>query len=147
NNQYFSNTVTNSGTANFTITGVPAGTSQLKVMLYWNDPAAAPFAVKTLVNDLDLTVTGPDAVTHHPLILNFSPANVTNNAVEGIDTLNNIEQVVINNPPPGDFTVTVQGTSIPSGAQDFFVAYETINPTIKIEYPAGNETWVSTDFE
>src|SRR5690242_13958266 len=41
NNQYFNNTISNSGTANFTITGVPAGTGQLKVMLYWNDPAAA----------------------------------------------------------------------------------------------------------
>ena len=33
---------------------VPANTAQLKVTLYWNDPAAAVFASQALVNDLDL---------------------------------------------------------------------------------------------
>jgi hypothetical protein len=38
---------------------VPANTAQLKVTLYWNDPAAAVFASHALVNDLDLELTTP----------------------------------------------------------------------------------------
>ena len=38
---------------------VPANTARLKVMLYWNDPAASLLTTKTLVNDLDLQVADP----------------------------------------------------------------------------------------
>ncbi len=40
---------------------------------------------------------------HNPLILDPSIGNVNNAAVEGIDNLNNIEQIVINNPPTATF--------------------------------------------
>ena len=141
NNHYFTGTINNSGTANFTIPGVPAG-GQIKIMLYWPDAAAAPYANTSLVNNLDLTVTSPDAVVHHPLILNPNPGNVNNNAVEGIDTTNNIEQAVINNSVTGSFTVTVNGTNVVTGPQNFVIAYEIITPSVKVEYPVGNETWV-----
>lgn len=141
-NQYFTDSVANGTSHTHTITGLPAGVQQLKVMLYWQDVAAAPFAANALVNDLDLTVASPDATTHHPMILDPSPANVNNNAVEGVDHTNNIEQVVINNPPAGDFTITVNGSQVPSGPQKYFVVYEIINPSVTVEYPFGNETWV-----
>jgi hypothetical protein len=142
NNAYFTGTLTNGGSSGFVINSVPAGALQIKVMLYWNDPAAAAYAATALVNNLDLTVTASDGVTHHPLILNPNPGNVNDNAVEGVDTLNNIEQVVIYNPPGGNINVNVNGTNIPSGPQNFVVAYEIINPSVTVEYPYGNETWV-----
>ena len=147
NNTYFTGTMGNGGTATFNINGVPAGTSQIKIMLYWNDPAATPYAATTLVNNLDLTVTAPDATVHNPLILDPSPANVNNLAVEGVDNRNNIEQVVINNPPAGNFTVTVNGTNIPQGPQDYVVAYEVINPAVNVLFPFGEETWVPGETE
>ena len=147
NNQYFSGTVSNGGNQSFTITGVPAGAQQVKIMLYWADPAAAPFAATALVNDLDLTVVSPDAFVHHPMVLNSNPGNVNDNAVEGVDNINNIEQVVINTPPGGNFSVQVAGTSIPTGPQDFVVAYQIIQPSVTVEYPFGNETWVPGDPE
>lgn len=140
-NQYFSNTISNGGTANHSI-NLLSGVQQLKVMLYWPDAAAAPYAPSTLVNDLDLTVTGPDGIIHYPMILDPSPANVNNNAVEGADHTNNIEQVVINNPPAGDFSISVNGSSIPGGSQNYIIAYQIINPSVTLEYPFGNETWV-----
>lgn len=141
-NQYFESSVNNGGTANFNITGVPAGTRYLKVMLYWPDAPATPFAANALINNLDLTVTTPTAVVHHPLILNAGPANVKDPAVEGTDNINNIEQIIITNPPAGNFTITVNGTNIPSGPQPFVVAYELIQPGITLEYPVGEEKWV-----
>ncbi|HXB91695.1 MAG TPA: S8 family serine peptidase, partial [Puia sp.] len=142
NGQYRIGTVNNNGSQSYTLTGIPAGLQQVRIMLYWPDYPAAPFAGSALVNNLDLTVTSPDAVTHHPLILNPSPAHVNDIAVEGIDNLNNIEQVVVNNPPGGTFTITVNGTDIPTGSQNFVVTYQTIQPSVVVEYPFGNNTWV-----
>jgi len=146
-NQYFTGTVSNGGSVNYNIPGIPAGAQQIKIMLYWPDPAAAPFAATALVNDLDLTVTSPDGITHHPLILDPSPGAVGSNAVEGVDQTNNIEQVVINNPPAGNFTVSVNGYSIPDGSQNFVIAYQLITPSVTLMYPFGNETWVPGETE
>ena len=139
-NHYFTGSVSNNGNASFTIPAVPAGAYQVKIMLYWPDPAAQPFAAGTLVNDLDLTVTDPSGTHHLPMILDPSPSNVNNNAVEGADHRNNIEQVVINNPPAGSFTVSVKGTAVAQDAQPFYIAYEIIRPSVTVEYPFGTET-------
>jgi Subtilase family/Secretion system C-terminal sorting domain len=141
NNQYFAGTVNNAGAQTYNLT-IPAGLQQVKIMLYWPDYPATPDAATALVNNLDLTVTSPDATIHYPLILNPDPVHVNDNAVEGVDNLNNIEQVVINNPPAGNFSISVAGTSIPTGSQHFTVAYQIIAPSVTIEYPFGNETWV-----
>ena len=142
NNQYFSGTINNGAANTFTLSGVPSGLQQIKIMLYWPDAPAAPYAATTLVNNLDLVVTSPDGNQHHPLILNPDPAHVNDVAVEGVDNLNNIEQVVINNPPGGSFTITVNGTSIPIGPQNYAIAYQEIKPSVTLVYPYGNETWV-----
>ena len=141
-NHYFTGTSNQGASASFTIPALPSGAYQLKVMLYWPDPAAAPFAPSTLVNDLDLTVTDPSGTTHLPLILDPSPGGINNNAVEGADHTNNIEQVVINNPSTGTFSVSVNGTSIVQGPQAFYIAYEIIQPSVTVEFPFGTETLV-----
>jgi hypothetical protein len=141
-NQYSTGIVDNGGSAQSTIT-VPAGARQVRVTLCWTDYPAQPYAASALVNNLDLTVTDASSVLHHPLILNPSPANVNDVAVEGIDTLNNIEEVVINNPTGGTFTINVAGTSVPQGPQTYALAYDIIQPSIQLLYPYGNETWVT----
>jgi Subtilase family/Secretion system C-terminal sorting domain len=141
-NHYFSGVVSNNGSQQFTIPSLPAGAYQLKIMLYWPDAPALPMATSTLVNDLDLLVTEPMGTTHLPMILDPSAAGVNNNAVEGADHTNNIEQVVINNPPAGNYTLSVKGYSVPSGSQVFYLAYEIIQPSVTVEYPFGGETWV-----
>jgi Subtilase family/Secretion system C-terminal sorting domain len=141
-NQYSTGSVSNAGSEQSTI-NVPAGAQQVRVTLAWTDYPAAPFAATALVNNLDLTVTAPGSGLHHPLILNPNPANVNDVAVEGIDNLNNIEEVVINNPTGGAFTINVAGTSVPQGPQSYAVAYEIIQPSLQLLYPYGNETWVT----
>jgi hypothetical protein len=147
NNTYFNGVTVNGGSQTFTITGVPAGTAQLKILLHWNDPAAVPYAATTLVNNLDLTVTEPGGLVHRPLVLDPSAANVNNVAVEGVDNRNNIEQVVINNPPAGDFTVNVAGASVPQGPQDFVITYQVVAPAVQVVYPSGEDTWVPGENE
>ena len=145
--QYFFGNISNGANDSYTL-NVPGPSQQLKIMLYWNDPAASPNASKALVNDLDLTVTEPGgAITHLPLILNPNPNHVTDIAVEGVDTLNNIEQVTINNPPAGNFTIKVNGTNVPQGPQKYVVSYDIVNPSVLLAYPFGDETWVPGETE
>jgi hypothetical protein len=146
-NQYFTGSVTNGIVSTHTIAGLPAGASKLKVMLYWADPAASPAATTALVNNLDLTVTGTDAITHRPLVLNPDPAHVTEDAAEGTDNLNNIEQVVITAPPAGDVQITITGADIPAGPQQYVVVYQVLQSVIHIDYPAGGETMVPGEAE
>lgn len=137
--QYSMGSVANGGHVTGTIS-VPSGTAALKVMLCWADYPAAPFAANALVNNLDLTVTDPSTGLHHPLILNPDPAHVTDNAVEGVDNLNNIEQVVVNNPAAGTFQVDINGTSIPEGPQPYVLVYQFVPASIIVQYPYGGET-------
>jgi len=132
NNQYIISTVNHAGSNNHSILSVPVGTAQLKVMLYWNDPAAAVYASQTLVNDLDLEITSPSQVL--PWKLDTLPANVNNPATTAADHINNIEQITINN-PSGNYTVTVKGTTVPTSPQEYFLVYDIIPTETKIVYP------------
>ncbi len=140
-NNYFISSVSSGGSSTHNIT-IPAGSSiaRMKVMLYWNDSAAAALAVNTLVNDLDLTVTDPSSTTHLPLVLNSLPANVNTPAAPGADHINNIEQVVIENPAPGNYSFSVAGTTIPFGGQhEYYLVFDTINVSTMLSYQIGNE--------
>jgi hypothetical protein len=141
NNQYFSNSINTSQNQNYNIT-VPANARRLKVMLYWADYPAAPNAATALVNDLDITVTPPSSAPRLPLVLNPAVANVNDSATEAADHVNNIEQVVINNPPAGTYVVNVNGFAVPQGAQTYYVVYQIDLNDITVEYPFGGETFV-----
>ena len=144
NNRFYISSINNGGNNQHSIV-VPANTAQLKVTLYWNDPAAAAFASQALVNDLDLEISSPSAAL--PYKLDTVPANVTNNATPAADHINNIEQVVITNPSNSTYTVNVKGTGVASGPQEYFLVYDIIPVETKIVYPLGNETMVPGETE
>lgn len=121
---------------------VPAGVRRLKVMLYWADPAAAANTATTLINDLDLTVTAPGPVTHFPLILDANPLNVNVAAAEAADHINNIEQVVIENPVAGSYDLNVTAFNVPQGPQEYILTYQMDMNGVTVEYPVGGETLV-----
>jgi len=122
---------------------VPPGTGQLKIMLYWADVPASASSAKQLVNDLDLTVTEPSGTIHLPLVLDPTPANVTKNAAEGADHTNNVEQVTINNPVAGNYTLKTKGYSIPYGPQHYVVAYDFVPAALHLSFPLGGEQLIS----
>ena len=143
-NHYATNTISNGDSQSVTIS-VPANTGLLKVMLYWNDVPASPTAAKQLVNDLDLTVTDPANGVHLPLVLDPTPANVGNLATPQADHLNNSEQVTITSPAAGTYTVKTKGYSIPSGPQQYVIAYDIVPNGVKLTYPIGGEQVSNTD--
>lgn len=139
NNHYVTGNSTNGSTNTQSIT-VPANTAQLKVMLYWNDPAASVLSVHNLVNDLDLEVVDPSSATILPQLLDTSASGLGNVATTGADHVNNMEQVVINNPVAGNYSIKVKGTAITENpSQEYVVVYDPVPKQLKITAPAGGE--------
>ncbi len=137
-NRYYVNSISQGQTQTQTIS-VPAGTKQLKVMLYWNDYEGAASASIPLVNNLNLTVTPPSSPPVNPWILDFN--NPANNAVRGVDNINNSEQVTIDNPVSGSYTISVNGFAVPQGPQQYVVCYEFIQDDVVLTFPIGGESF------
>lgn len=94
---------------------VVAAGQPLRVVLTWSDDPAAAGANPTIVNDLDLTVTGPGgSYVGNAFVNGETPPN------QGArDARNVAEGVYLNAPAAGTYTVTVRGTNVPSGPQSF----------------------------
>lgn len=125
NDQYFSGTVAQGSTQTFTLT-VPANTRQLKITLCYIDPAAAANAAKALINDLDIELeNNGNGQVWLPWVLSSAPVidSLLKPAVRKKDALNNIEQITLDNPTAGTYTIRVKGYAIPTGSQPFFVAF------------------------
>jgi hypothetical protein len=107
-------------------------------MLCWTDPAAAANANPALVNNLNLSLVNPSAVSFLPWVLD--PINPGNVAVRAIDNVNNIEQITIDNPSAGNYTISVNGFSVPIGvSQEYALTWEVETPFIQVTYPIGGE--------
>jgi hypothetical protein len=100
---------------------VPSRASALRVMLAYSDVEGTPGSSAALVNDLDLTVSSPSGQTWLPLTLD--PLHPAADAVPGKNRRDPVEQVVIQNPAAGPWTVTVTGFSVPVGPQDFALSW------------------------
>lgn len=115
---------------------VPAGLVSLKVMLAYSDLAGTPGASSIQVNDLDIKII-KDGITTLPWVLNPTAPNA--NATRGVDNMNNIEQVTLDNPTPGTYKIIVTGTKIPLNSQEFSVVYDYVAPELILTYPIGGE--------
>lgn len=147
-NRFLSSTISQGGSNDHSI-NVPAGTKQVRFMVYWTDVPAAPGANPALVNDLDLVVKDPSNTSYLPYILDPTPNATTLNlpATNGVDRLNNVEQVVINNPASGNYNVNIKGFNVPVGPQEYFVVYEIIEDNITVTYPNAGESFVPGETE
>lgn len=148
NNQYMTDSLSQGDSATFTL-NVPANVAQIKAMLYWHDYEGALASAPSLVNDLDFTVTDDMGVNHLPLVLDPTPAaaNLSALAVPNVDHLNNEEQVVIDNPGAGTYTLKVKGYNVPQGTQPFYVVYSYVYDDITVIYPIGGESVAPAEAE
>lgn len=108
-------------TYNLTITS--AGTEPLKATICWTDPEGTPPSSyvdqtdKMLVNDLDLRIT-KDTDTYYPWTLD--PSNPDAAAVQNSDNItDNVEQVFIDSPESGSYTISVTNKGLAGNSQDF----------------------------
>lgn len=102
-----------------------ANISDLKATIVWIDPPATVNATKALVNDIDFTVTSPLGENFLPWVLNTKPHadSLKLPATRGVDTVNNVEQVTIENPVAGIYQFQVRGSRM-SGTQAFAIAFQ-----------------------
>jgi hypothetical protein len=135
NGWYQSGTISNGANTTPLTILVPSNTAQLKVMLCWHDAPASPLSTKQLINDIDLKLTDAASTVYMPYVLNHLPARVEDSATRGADHLNNVEQVVIDNPAAGNYTVNLSGYAIPSGSQAYVLTYDLIPKGISISNP------------
>lgn len=143
---HLTDSVTDGNSKNFQL-NVPANIAEARIMLYWSDLPASTLAARALVNDLDLEIVYGGA-TLQPWVLDPAPQASSLNAiaVQGRDSLNNVEQITINN-PSGTLDITVSGFDIPSGDQKFYVVYEFIEDEVVLTYPMGGEGLVPGETE
>lgn len=96
-------------------------TPTLKITLAWDDAPGTPNISPALVNDLDLVVISPSQAQAFPWTLN--PNNPSAAAVRTTaNHVDNIEQVLVNSPEAGEWTVRIAGTNVPAGPQPFSIA-------------------------
>ena len=135
------------GESNTHSISVPAGTSKVKVMLYWHDKEAETYPVKALVNNLDMVMTTPSGTNYEPWVLDHTATGVDDVATRGVDDLNNIEQITLDNPAAGNYTITIDGTEIPFGPQDYHITYEFVTDEVIITSPLGGEVFTPSTTE
>ena len=100
---------------------VDPGDPNLKITLAWDDAPGTPNVSPALVNDLDLVVRDPNGTRYYPWTLD--PLVPTSPAIQSAeDHLNNVEQVYVDAPIAGVWTVEISGTTVPQGPQSFSIA-------------------------
>jgi hypothetical protein len=102
------------GENGFHIVEVRSNAQPLKITLVWTDPPPAdPNSIAPVVNNLDLEVESPDLTqTFLGNVFDASGVSTTGGAP---DDVNNVEMVMINNPDPGEWFVTIKGTEVNVG--------------------------------
>lgn len=88
----------------------------LAITLAWTDYPSSLVAERNLVNDLNLTVKTPSGKKLNGNDFFEAPYD------DEVDNLNNVEQIWIQEPEEGIYTVTVEGYNIPEGPQPFAIA-------------------------
>ena len=141
-NRFFVGSVSNSSSQSFTIT-IPAGIKKLKATLVWNDPPSAPNATKALINDLDLELKEiSSGQKWQPWVLNSFPHvdSLSQAAKRKRDTLNNVEQITIDNPVAGGYQLIVTGSNVSTALQNFHIAWQ-LDSVDKFEwqFPTAND--------
>ena len=126
------------------VVSVPSNVSELRVMVFWTDPPANVLASRALVNNLNFTLVRGGS-SWQPWVLNStSTATLSQNAVRATDSLNNAEQVTLDNPASGDYKVIVNGANVPNGPQKYYVVYTFVEDEIIVTHPIGGETFRPT---
>jgi PKD repeat protein len=148
NNQYLNSSISQGGNNTHNIT-VPLGVMQLNVMVYWHDLEGSVNAASALVNDIDINITNFSGLIAYPWLLDASanPTALNSNATYGNDHLNNMEQITIDNPVSGNYVLSVDGFTIPFGAQEYWVIYQYITEDVELTYPIGGEGFVPGETE
>jgi len=146
NVKYFSSSITTNATNTHTI-NIPANVAKAKIMVYWNDREANAGAAISLINNIDAKmIEDANSNEYLPWVLDIGAvpdgSTLSNPAVNGVDSINNMEQIQLDHPNSGNYSLKVKGKSIPYGPQKYYVILDyTFNDEIVVTYPNGGESF------
>lgn len=126
---------------------VPQGAHNLKVTLVWSDVPAAVNATTALVNDLDLELQ-KDGQIWLPWVLNAFPNldSLSQLPIRKKDHLNNVEQITLEAPAAGTYTIYIKGYNIPKDVQKYAIVYQwDTNNNFQWSFPIQNTTIEATE--
>ena len=96
---------------NITIPISSSGLSPIKATIVWNDPAGSPVEAQInpqnpmLINDLDIRISRvDDNQIFYPWVMQNNPQL---GATQGDNIVDNVEQILINNPSAGDYILNI----------------------------------------
>ena len=140
NKQFIRGTIQNNRSRNHTIQ-VPSGVGNLRVMVYWHDPAGSPLAGQALVNDIDVQMEAPSGQQLLPWVLSTVADydSLTKPAWRGTDHINNVEQITMLNPTVGRYTINIHGNLIAEGPQSYVLVYYFEPTEMAVTYPVAGD--------
>ncbi|MEP4078179.1 S8 family serine peptidase [Haloferula sp.] len=122
------------------------GGQELRVTLSWTDPAGTSKTghenrTKALVNDLNLSIQGPDG-TLEPFVMphvgDWSVATLDDVATTGVNNVDNVEQIHLPDSTPGLHTITVTYTgSLTESLQDFSLILTGFDEPLQVDVGDG----------
>ena len=121
------------------------GMVPLRATISWTDPPGIPPLPSLnpqdimLVNDLDLRIIGEDGTIYFPWILD--PNNPGDAATTGDNIVDNVEQVLIFDPEPGNYTIRIwhKGNIDDGQAFGLVLSFGTSGPMTFYVSPEGND--------
>lgn len=106
---------------------IPDDVAEVKIMIAWNDPAHHLNASLSLINNLDITLENlQTGEIIYPWILSSFPSadSLAQPARRGSDSINNVEQITITDPVPGEYIIHIHGTAIQTSTQTFALTWQ-----------------------
>ncbi|MEP0986778.1 S8 family peptidase [Ekhidna sp.] len=118
---------------------LPPNARNLKITVCWTDPPANVGDFTALVNNLDLRLVG-STNTLLPWVLDSSPSvqELSKEAIRGIDNLNNVEQITVDDPEIS-YTIQVEGTNLISDQEYYIVWHYEVEDSFEWDYPTGSD--------
>lgn len=141
NSTYYIDSISQGGSDTISLT-VGNNIAEMRVMLYWTDKESSINTSRALVNNLDFVVEKGTS-SWQPWVLN--PNSISSNAVRTTDSLNNAEQVTLANPVNGEYKLIVNGSTIPTGPQKYYVVYTLVEDDVIMTHPMGGEHFAPGD--
>lgn len=92
---------------------------QLRIMLIWEDPPGALTNKVALQNDLDLEVYRPNGVITYPYVMD--PMRPELHSQRGVNSIDNVEQVIFAPPVEGEYMIRVKGTALARAPQRYWL--------------------------
>src|SRR5690606_23067084 len=83
----------------------------------------------------------------YPMVLDHRPNSITlgAGAKPGIDSMNNFEQIILDQPIAGTYTVQISASSMPDDEVQFYFLEDYVPAELRLSAPIGGEKFQSGD--